>query len=114
SFPQPTAAARQSSASVSTDWNQRSLGALSETLQSSGDSWWDVKGRQLKRPIPSEWANCLLSCSGVIAFDAILCQGPRHRNSHAAGNGNVFADQPAAVATYSLAGCEGCGKAPEG
>ncbi|KAJ3485948.1 hypothetical protein NLG97_g6715 [Lecanicillium saksenae] len=66
SFPQPTAVARQSSASVSTDWNQRSLGALSETLQSSRDSWWDVKGRQLKRPIPSEWANCLLSCSAML------------------------------------------------
>lgn len=103
-----------SHASVGSEWNQRSLGALTETLQSSGDAWWDVKGRQLKRPIPSEWANCLLACSGVIAFDALLCQGPRHRNSHAAGHANVFADHGPAVATYALGGCQGCGKAPEG
>ncbi|KAJ6789524.1 hypothetical protein PWT90_03105 [Aphanocladium album] len=112
--PQSATLACGSSASVGTEWNQRSLGALTKTLQSSDDAWWDVKGCQLKRPIPSEWANCLLACSGVIAFDALLCQGPRHRNSRVAGSGNVFADQPAAVATYSLSGCHGCGKAPEG
>ncbi len=109
-----SATAGYSPASVGAEWNQRSLGALTDSLQHSRDAWWDIKGRQLKRPVPDEWANCLLACSGVIAFDALLCQGPRHRNSSAAGKAHVLAEHGPAVATYSLSGCAGCGKAPEG
>ncbi|XWW99266.1 hypothetical protein V2A60_007275 [Cordyceps javanica] len=108
------AASHAATTTLSTEWNQRSLAALKETVERSRDAWWDVKGRQLSRPVQDEWANCLLACSGVIVFDALLCQGPRHRNSRAAGTANILADHRPAVATYSLSGCEGCGKAPEG
>lgn len=101
-------------ATVGAEWNQRSSGALTESLQHSSEAWWDIKGRQLKRPVPDEWAHCLLACSGAIAFDAPLCQGPRHRNSSVAGKATVLAEYGPAVATYSLPGCEGCGTAPEG
>lgn len=84
-----------------------------EQAQTS-DPWWDIKGKQLKRPVPEEWANCLQACNGRIAFDAVLCQGPRHRTSPVAGASSILADQGPAVATHSLSGCEGCGAAPEG
>ncbi|OAA35838.1 hypothetical protein BBO_08490 [Beauveria brongniartii RCEF 3172] len=109
-----SATPRESPTAVGPDQDQRSSSALTEALQRSDDAWWDVKGRQLMRPIQKEWANCLLACSGVIAFDALLCQGPRHHNSRAAGHAKVLAELGPAVATYSLSGCQGCGKAPEG
>ncbi|KAM3541406.1 hypothetical protein ARSEF1564_005702 [Beauveria bassiana] len=110
-----SATARESPTAVGLDQDQRSSSALTETLQQrSDDAWWDVKGRQMMRPIQKEWANCLLACSGVIAFDALLCQGPRHHSSRAAGHPNVLAELGPAVATFSLSGCQGCGKAPEG
>ncbi|OAA52970.1 hypothetical protein ISF_09138 [Cordyceps fumosorosea ARSEF 2679] len=81
---------------------------------SAGDAWWDVKGRQLRRPVTDEWAACVLACSGALVFDAPLCHGPRHRNSRAAGAAGLVAEHRPAVATYALAGCAGCGAAPEG
>ncbi|KAK8146488.1 hypothetical protein G3M48_003033 [Beauveria asiatica] len=107
-------APRESPTAVGPDQDHSRSSALTEALQRSDDAWWDVKGRQLMRPIQKEWANCLLACSGVVAFDALLCQGPRHHNSRAAGHAKVLAELGPAVATYSLSGCEGCGKAPEG
>lgn len=89
-------------------------GPSTQSLQLGGDAWWDVKGRQFKRAVPDEWASCLVACAGLIAFDAVLCQGPRHRTSRAAGHAYVRADQRPAVATYALSGCAGCGRAPEG
>ncbi|KAM3432090.1 hypothetical protein MY4824_006757 [Beauveria thailandica] len=107
-------APRESPTAVGPDQDHSRSSALTEALQRSDDAWWDVKGRQLMRPIQKEWANCLLACSGVVAFDALLCRGPRHHNSPAAGHAKVLAELGPAVATYSLSGCEGCGKAPEG
>lgn len=81
--------------------------------QSSGDAWWDIKGRQLRR-VPDEWASCLLACAGFVAFDALLCCGPRHKNSHVAGKSNIPSNHEPAIAIYSLKGCHICGTAPEG
>lgn len=102
------------SPSISAGWNQKSIRALSSALHADGDAWWTTRGRVIMRPIPNEWATCLLACEGLIAFDAVLCQGPRHRNSPQFGTIPMLSDSSPAVATYSLSGCQGCGKAPEG
>ncbi|KAL6870379.1 hypothetical protein J3F83DRAFT_676881 [Trichoderma novae-zelandiae] len=99
--------------SIGAEWNQKSQSALASSLQHQGDVWWHEKGRILPRPVSQEWASCMFACQGIIAFDAVLCHGPRHRNSPAYRGGS-YLDSAPAVATYSLAGCEGCHGAPEG
>lgn len=83
------------------------------------DPWYNVKGRIVRRDVSPEWADTLIDCQGVIAFDAPLCTGPRHFNSPVAGTlpDSSVTGQPFpqwAVATDSLSGCKGCGTAPEG
>ncbi|EHK23388.1 uncharacterized protein TRIVIDRAFT_178845 [Trichoderma virens Gv29-8] len=95
------------------DWNQRSQMALASSLQHQGDAWWHKKGRILPRSVSQEWADCMFTCQGIIAFDAVLCQGPRHRNSPAYKGGSDL-DSARAVATHALLGCESCHEAPEG
>lgn len=109
--PQPN---RHASSSISAGWNKKSMHALTSTLHKEGDAWWNTRGRIIMRPLPIEWATCLQACDGLVAFDAVLCNGPRHRNSPAYGSVAMSADNSPAVATYSLSGCQGCGKAPEG
>ncbi|KAF7539732.1 hypothetical protein G7Z17_g12360 [Cylindrodendrum hubeiense] len=65
-------------------------------------------------PIEHDWANCLLACQGLIAFDAVLCQGPRHRNSPVYGQAMHPSGCGPAMATFAVGGCASCGKAPEG
>ena len=99
--------------SISAEWNQKSQRALSTSLGREGDLWWSKKGRMISKHVPEEWANCLLACDGIIAFDAVLCQGPRHRNSLAFGKLPLVADSAPAVAIFAVPACEGCGKCPE-
>ncbi|RFU78174.1 ubiquitin fusion degradation ufd1 [Trichoderma arundinaceum] len=82
--------------------------------QRDGDTWWHTKGRMipLNGKASQEWANCMLACQGIIAFDAVLCHGPRHRNSPA-HKGTSDLDSAPAVATHALHGCETCHNAPE-
>ncbi|KAF4446890.1 hypothetical protein F53441_9521 [Fusarium austroafricanum] len=88
--------------------------ALSASHDDS-DAWWSRKGRMLNSTSDmDDWAQCLVACQGIISFDAVLCQGPRHANSPAFGAGNVRSPCSPAVATFSVGGCAGCGKAPEG
>ncbi|KAM4062707.1 ubiquitin fusion degradation protein (Ufd1) [Hirsutella rhossiliensis] len=101
-------------ASVSVDWNHRSQMALTSSLRPDGDAWWSKRGRIISRLISDEWASCMVACEGIIAFDAVLCQGPRHRNSHAFGKTSFPADSGPAAATFAVSGCENCGTAPEG
>ncbi|PHH90337.1 hypothetical protein CDD83_3935 [Cordyceps sp. RAO-2017] len=100
--------------SVSSGWNHKSQVALTSSLRREGDAWWSKKGRILTRMICEEWANCMLACQGIVAFDAVLCQGPRHRNSPAFERTSSLADSAPAVATVAVSGCDGCGSAPEG
>ncbi|OAA40931.1 hypothetical protein NOR_05513 [Metarhizium rileyi] len=99
---------------ISSGWNQKSRKALTSSLEREGDSWWSKRGRIITRPVSQEWVNCMAACAGIIAFDAILCQGPRHRNSVAFGRPLLMVDNEPAVATQAVGGCEVCGKAPEG
>ena len=100
-------------ASIGAEWNQKSQRSLSTSLSREGDMWWSKKGRMIHKHVPEEWASCLLACDGIIAFDAVLCQGPRHRNSPAFGKLPLVADNAPAVATFAVPPCEGCGKCPE-
>lgn len=101
-------------ASVSADWNHKIQMALTSSLRREGDAWWSKKGRVIPRPISDEWASCLVACEGIIAFDAVLCQGPRHRNSPAYGATPSAVDSGVMMATFAVSGCENCGTAPEG
>ncbi|KAH7232576.1 hypothetical protein B0J15DRAFT_408808 [Fusarium solani] len=95
-------------------WNHKSHKALGESLEGEADAWWSRKGRMLSNGIDADWAQCLLACQGLISFDAVLCQGPRHRNSPAFGKMHLrYACNPA-IATFAVGGCASCGKAPEG
>ncbi|KAG7411549.1 hypothetical protein Forpi1262_v017349 [Fusarium oxysporum f. sp. raphani] len=79
------------------------------------DAWWSKKGRVLNSTSDmDDWAQCMLACQSLISFDAVLCQGPRHASSPAFGSCSVSSPWSPAVATFSVGGCAGCGKAPEG
>ncbi|CAK7218276.1 hypothetical protein SBRCBS47491_003455 [Sporothrix bragantina] len=108
----------------------------------NGDElWYRSRGRVLSRNTASaEWATTLMACRGVLAFDGVLCNGPRHANSPAFGqipglmsgggigtgsttSGRISPNHrpPAspphtmfAMAHFALDGCAGCGGAPEG
>ncbi|KAK0742986.1 hypothetical protein B0T18DRAFT_330462 [Schizothecium vesticola] len=90
------------------------------------EPWYALRGSQFPLRISPEWASTLVACDGIIAFDTVLCTGPRHVNSPAWGSVNIdslnaAAGSPAAsaiphfaVAKHSLGGCASCGAAPEG
>ncbi|EFX00490.1 ubiquitin fusion degradation protein [Grosmannia clavigera kw1407] len=72
-----------------------------------GDLWYRRRGRVLSGSAAvqaASWASTLMDCRGVLAFDAVLCHGPRH----------VTSPGPPAIAAHALDGCAGCGSAPEG
>lgn len=122
--PLPATAAPNAGTSITSGWNQRSLQTLAAALHDVADEclWYDKKGTIIPRPVPAEWAETILSCAGVISFDAVLCRGPRHLNSPAYGSIDIAANSPPsphvpskwAVATHAVDGCAGCGSAPEG
>lgn len=83
------------------------------------DGWYQRRGRMVAQPAAEGWAETLLACRPTLAFDAVLCTGPRHRNSAAHGAPGapitgVTERHPWRVATYALGGCASCGGAPEG
>ena len=109
-----------------------------EASESSGDLWYRERGRVLAASTASDggdWASTLLACRGKIAFDGVLCNGPRHTISPAFGKvpgldidstdvdlrriplSRLPPGEPnaqASMATFSLGGCASCGSAPEG
>ncbi|CAK7212223.1 hypothetical protein SCUCBS95973_001385 [Sporothrix curviconia] len=123
-----------------------SASGLQPQPQADGDElWYRSRGRVLSRTTASaEWATTLLACRDVLAFDGVLCNGPRHANSPAFGkipslmsgggiggpggtgsttSGRISPNHrpPAspphamfAMAHFALDGCAGCGTAPEG
>jgi len=112
---------------VSASWNDRSQKALAASSADEQEGWYVRRGEQFpgRNRIAAQWATTLVACQGVIAFDAVLCTGPRHLNSSAWGSISIdalnAAGSPAsvniphyAVATHSLDGCASCGTAPEG
>jgi hypothetical protein len=96
-----------------TDWNLASQDHLND--------WYRPSGRILRGTIEDGWAQTIRKCEGIIAFDAVLCRGPRH-NVNLYSPSNTTQPRPdaellgPAVATISLGphGCEGCHTSPEG
>ena len=83
------------------------------------NAWYAPSGKLLKGSIEDGWAQTLQRCEGVIAFDAVLCRGPRHNiDLHSSGG----PDMPPggllgpAISTIALGprGCDDCHNAPEG
>ena len=110
-------------AQIGADWNQKSSDALTAALSRTEDKWYQPSGRMMTKKPSAEWAEILQACDGLIAFDAVLCRGPRHNASrtHVSGdlhNGWSFSApylRPS-IATVALgpAGCEACQSCPEG
>jgi len=106
----PNGIAMMEGAQIGAEWNQRSFSALTTCLSDEEAKWYSATGRTLRRP-QSDWAETLQICRGVIAFDAVLCRGPRHDIMKVDSKDFL---QPA-IATIALGpkGCEICHTCPE-
>jgi hypothetical protein len=110
-------------AQIGAEWNQKSTTALNAALTRTDDKWYQSSGRMMVKRPSLDWAEILQACGGIIAFDAVLCRGPRHDPSKAyirAGSASSI-PHPAsflrpAIATVALgpSGCESCHACPEG
>lgn len=99
-------------AQIGARWNHVSSVVLQSTLPDNDQAkWYGRSGRVLRRP-QSDWPDTLQVCHDVIAFDAILCRGPRHDISKVSSVDFL----PPTIATVALGptGCEACGGCPEG
>ncbi|KAK5108365.1 hypothetical protein LTR62_008395 [Meristemomyces frigidus] len=73
--------------------------------------WYHSTGRVLKR-LQSDWPDTLAACKGIIAFDAVLCRGPRH--DIAKTTSKEFLQATIATVALGPTGCEICHSCPEG
>ncbi len=97
-------------AQIGAEWNARSSSTLTTALSSEETKWYSATGRALRKP-QYEWPDTINVCQGLIAFDAVLCRGPRHDIRKVASKDFL----QSAIATIALgpAGCEDCGSSPE-
>jgi hypothetical protein len=109
-------------AQIGAEWNHKSTDALNAALARMEDKWYQSTGRMMPKKPSSDWAEILQACEGIIAFDAVLCRGPRHDPAKAyLGDGHTSSvSHPAAflrpaIATVALgpSGCESCHSCPE-
>ncbi|KAF2398503.1 hypothetical protein EJ06DRAFT_480541 [Trichodelitschia bisporula] len=82
------------------------------------DKWYAPSGRMVRRTPNEEWAETLAACAGLIAFDTVLCRGPRHAPDYVVDPNapHALAALPPMLATVALgpSGCAKCGETPEG
>ncbi|PHH64479.1 hypothetical protein CDD81_4554 [Ophiocordyceps australis] len=83
------------------------LKALYVFGSSDDDSWWTQRGPIAASSMSEAWVSCMAACQSLIAFDAMLCRGPRHVNASRGGSASP------AAATVTLSACASCGTAPE-
>lgn len=119
----PTGVTSSEGAQLGMEWNHKSHQALSSALAAEGDRWYRASGRMTAKLPTTEWAETVRACEGLIAFDAVLCRGPRHnltRQSSAQTPtekserlSNYYL--PPTIATVALgpSGCAMCHKSPE-
>lgn len=97
-------------AQIGAQWNQKSSEALSTQI---GDRYYKPTGRitrQLSmRQLSSDWPETLQACEGIIAFDAVLCRGPRHDPTC----GHDYLKPTIASIALGPKGCDTCGSCPE-
>ena len=111
----PSATISAVGAHLGPEWAARSQVALiAERHEADDDKWFHSAGKIISRAIFPEWAETLQACEGIIAFDAVLCRGPRH--DLPAPDADESKWLPPAVATVALGpdGCQKCHTAPEG
>ncbi|KAE8148838.1 hypothetical protein BDV25DRAFT_157391 [Aspergillus avenaceus] len=93
-----------------------------ENSQYIQNAWYRASGRLFPQKIEEGWAQTIQMCEDIIAFDAVLCRGPRHNidswvHSDHAQDGHELGRQMSglAIATISLGpmGCDGCHTLPE-
>jgi hypothetical protein len=89
-------------------------------LAKNDDKWYQHNGKVIAKPPSLEWANTVLACQGIISFDAVLCDGPRHQfvSFPKGSEPHPWYTHPDAhlssrIATHSTGGCASCGTAPE-
>ncbi|KAK5677222.1 hypothetical protein LTS10_010411 [Elasticomyces elasticus] len=97
-------------AQIGAEWNERSSNSLSTSLGDEETKWYNATGRALRKP-QSDWPDTLAVCKGLIAFDAVLCRGPRHDITKV--NSQDFLQPTIATIALGLAGCEICHSCPE-
>jgi hypothetical protein len=111
----PSETVRQVGRNLGEEWNRRSQATLAaEVCSADTDKWYKCAGRLIaNKPLP-EWTEVLIACEGVIAFDAVLCRGPRHTPPIQQCETTTWL--PAAIATIALGdqGCKVCKESPEG
>lgn len=98
-------------AQIGAEWNERSSSALNSTLCDEETKWYASTGRSLRRP-QSDWPDTLQVCRGLIAFDAVLCRGPRHDITKV--DSKDFLQPTIATVALGPHGCEICQYCPEG
>ncbi|CAI6340281.1 unnamed protein product [Periconia digitata] len=109
-------------AQIGAEWNQKSTSALNAALAKTDDKWYQSTGKMIAKRPSLDWAETLKACEGIIAFDAVLCRGPRHDPATAFVHDPSVPSMPhpssylsPAVATVALgpSGCETCHSCPE-
>ncbi|KAG4436728.1 hypothetical protein IFR05_007782 [Cadophora sp. M221] len=108
-------------AQIGAQWNQKSGDTLADELACGADRWYQTAGKVLGKPPSLEWANTMYACQGIISFDAVLCNGPRHSSAVIGGGKPASpwyrssgAHLSSRVASHSIGGCFRCKKGPEG
>ncbi|KAJ5806969.1 hypothetical protein N7474_010561 [Penicillium riverlandense] len=93
-----------------------------ETLQNPRqlqNEWYRSSGKLFKHSLEEGWARTVQKAEGIIAFDAVLCRGPRHNIELYSSDAEDPPQGPLlspAIATVALGprGCDGCHSSPEG
>jgi hypothetical protein len=108
-------------AQIGAEWNEKSSRALNTDLARTSDRWYQSSGRMITKRPSSEWAEVIQACEGLIAFDAVLCRGPRHdpsntivRDTGSVPNPTAFLRPTIATVALGPVGCESCHSAYEG
>ncbi|KAF2763662.1 hypothetical protein EJ03DRAFT_332545 [Teratosphaeria nubilosa] len=97
-------------AQVGAQWDTRCTSPLTADLFDEESKWYQPTGRALRRP-QSDWPDTLQLCKGLIAFDAVLCRGPRHDITQV--DSKDFLQPTIATIALGPAGCGTCHTSPE-
>ena len=94
-------------AQIGAEWSQESF--TTSKFDVSSERWYRSAGRVLLKP-QSDWADTLVACKDIIAFDAVLCRGPRHKIAKVDSKNFL---QPSIAIVALGHGCQTCHGCPE-
>ena len=117
-FPESTSTNSAIGMELGIQWNHKSQQALAKDLSSGDGKWYQSSGKMFPRTPGQDWADTLQACEGIIAFDAVLCRGPRHNpdfyNREEDRGFNSYLRPTIASVALGQSGCEICHSSPEG